>query len=44
MVSESDFQGKYQETYYFKKFSETERYPDVKEAVSELSELFKGNV
>lgn len=42
MISESDFQGKFSETYYFQKFSETERKPDFTEAIMELSSLFSG--
>eukprot|EP00344_Euplotes_crassus_P011790 CAMPEP_0197018800 /NCGR_PEP_ID=MMETSP1380-20130617/80313_1 /TAXON_ID=5936 /ORGANISM="Euplotes crassus, Strain CT5" /LENGTH=137 /DNA_ID=CAMNT_0042446079 /DNA_START=189 /DNA_END=602 /DNA_ORIENTATION=+ len=44
MISEEEFQGKFQETYYFQKFSGTERTPSVVEAVSDLMELFTGTV
>lgn len=35
-ITESEFQGKFSESYYHTKFSELERYPSVEEAVSDL--------
>jgi len=42
VISEEEFQGKFQETYYFQKFSEIERKPDLGETISDLMELFSG--
>ena len=42
MISETDFQEKFESTYYFQKFSETERSPPVDEAIWDLLELFTG--
>ena len=40
LLNEDDFKNKYEDWYYFQKFSETERYPNLEDTVNELWELF----
>ena len=40
LLNEDDFKNKYEHWYYFQKFSETERYPNLEDTVNELWELF----
>lgn len=44
IISEEKFQSKFEQTYFFQKFGETERYPSLDEAVQELCSLFNTQV
>ena len=40
LIEEKNFELKYRSTWYFKWFEKTPRYPDLKEAISDLIQIF----